>query len=173
MKRNHFWPLFALMVVIQVIVCNFAPPVPYMTVSILPALILLLPIGFHTFQDLLLAFVAGILVDLLSDGIPGLNVAALLPVAFLRRSITILVFGKELYARDESVSLEKHGTLKLSVAILIVQFIFFIIYIFIDAAGTRTLWFCLLWLVLSMATSYPVAFLAASCLTKKNKSGWN
>ena len=90
---------------------------------------------------MVIAFATGFVVDLLSEGILGLNVLALVPVAFVRKEVIRLIFGGELFARKEDFAVRKNGFGKVLMAIFLVQALFLAIYIWADGAGTRPLTF--------------------------------
>lgn len=173
MNLNRFWLTFILMVIAQMVICNYFPASPYVMISILPAIVLLIPIQYGTPMALVVAFVTGLCVDFLSDGVPGLNAFSLVPVAFCRKNIVSLIFGEELFARKENVSFAKHGAVKVALALLFAEFIFFLLYIHMDIAGTRPFSFRLLRFVLSLSVSSPLALLVADRLTKEDRKRWN
>lgn len=172
MKTSRFWFAYILMVIAQMVICNFCPASPYMMISILATMVLLIPIRYNTRIALVVAFITGLAVDFLADGLPGLNAFALVPVALLRQGILSLIFGKEIFARKENVSIAKNGIGKVSFAIILSQALFLTLYVWADLAGTRTFLFCLTRILVSLIASYPVALLAASCLTKEDRGQW-
>ena len=115
MKQTRFLINFLLLLIVQICIANFFRLSQYVMVSILPAMILLI------------AFVSGLAVDLLSDGMLGLNVLALVPVAFCRLGIIRLIFGDEIFARKEDISVPRQGIWKMSVAILMALALFLFI----------------------------------------------
>ena len=165
MKRNHYFLTFFLLLILQILFCNYLHLSLYVSLSILPVMILMLPIRFGTIFAMVLAFVSGLCVDFLSEGIIGINAFSLVPVAFLRTSIIDLIFGDEIFARKEDISIRKHGVVKMSVAIIAVQSIFLLLYIWIDGASTRPFWFnavrffvsLVAGLLLSLALSKPLS----------------
>ena len=112
-----------------------------------------------------IAFVTGFAVDFFAEGLLGLNILALVPVAFVRRQLLTLVFGGELYARGEDPSVHKNGTGRMLMAILMAEAIFLAVYILADSAGTRPFWFDALRFACSLAVGTLVSLLAADLLT--------
>ena len=96
MRKGGYYFIFLLLVAVQMLICNYLNLSPYLTLSILPVLVLCLPLRLPTFWTMLLAFVTAGAVDLLSEGLLGLNALALVPVAFVRKEIIRLIFGDEL-----------------------------------------------------------------------------
>ena len=137
MRRNHFFLSYLLLLILQILLSNYLNLSPYLSLSILPVLILMLPIRIGTLVAMILAFVSGLAVDFLSEGVLGLNALALVPVALARKGIIYLIFGSEFFARKEDISIRKHGVAKMSVAIVMAQSLFLLIYIWADGAAMR------------------------------------
>ena len=112
----------------QVLICNYLHLSQFIYLSILPAIILLIPIRFGTPAALCIAFICGMLTDLLGDGVLGLNTFALLPVALLRPSLIRLVCGEEIFARKEDISIARQGYIKISICLIVAQAIFLLLY---------------------------------------------
>ena len=137
MKKNVFWLIYVLMVIGQLLLTNYLRVSPYLMLTILPVMVICISIRTGTLAAMLIAFATGLVVDFLSDGLPGLNAIALVPVAFCRNGIIRLIFGSEVFAREEDFSAQKNGFGKVFQALLIAQIIFLAIYIWVDAAGMR------------------------------------
>ena len=164
--REHSYPLtFILLVMVQILICNYLNLTPYLTLSILPMAILFLPIGCSGSAAMLIAFICGLAVDFLCDGVPGLQALSLVPVAYARTGIIRLVFGSEVFARKENISVAKHGLGKTALALALAQALFLAAYIIADGAGTRPFWFnSLKWLLsilLGVAVSLAITPLTA------------
>lgn len=164
MRDGRFFLLFFLLLVAQILVSNFLNFSQYLFINILPALILCVPIRIKTHWLLIIAFITAFLADFFAGGMLGLTGVALLPVAFLRNGIIRLVFGDEVFSRQEDLSMARQGTLKASLAILLMLTVFLVIYIWVDAAGTRTFWFLTLKFFLSLIASYLVSLLVTETL---------
>ena len=111
-----------------------------------------------------IAFATGFAVDLLSEGLLGLNVLALVPVAFVRKEVIRLIFGGELFARKEDFSVRKNGFGKVLLAIFLVQALFLLVYIWADGAGTRPLSFNAIRVGASLAAGVIVSLLVMDIL---------
>lgn len=138
---QNFGILFFLLVLVQIVICNYLQLTPYFIPTILPAMILCLPLSIGTIGTMLIALASGLSVDWLSEGVLGLNTAAILPVAFMKRGIIRLFLGEDILARNDSFTLRKNGVVKISALTLLSAAIFLIIYIYLDGAGTRPFWF--------------------------------
>lgn len=158
MKTNsNFGLVYVLMVIAQMIICNYFHFTPYIMLSILPALVLCIPLSKNTLTAMLIAFATGLAVDALSEGVFGINTLALVPVALLRKAIVSFVMGEDHISREEDFSFNRDGFGKISMAVIIVLSIFLTIYILVDGAGTRTFWFNIGKFGASLACSYPLS----------------
>ncbi len=164
MRKSSFWLVYVLLLVAQLVLCNYANFTPYVCVTILPVMVLFLPIRVKPVGAMLIAFATGLCVDFLSDGLLGVNAIALIPVAFLRNYIIELVFGRELFIRREDFSVRLHGFSKVFVSTLIVTAIFLAIYVWVEAAGARSFQFNLLRFIYSLAASMVVSILCFQSL---------
>lgn len=170
MKTNHNFPLmYALLLICQVILCNYAHLGPYITLTFLPAMILCVPIRISTITCMLVAFVSGFLTDFLAEGLLGLNVAALLPVALIRKGTVRIFLGEDIIARKDSFSIKKNGLLKVSTAMLVSTAVFLAVYIFLDGAGTRPFWFCAAKFGISLVCNWILGILVINTLTTDDR----
>lgn len=128
---------FCILVVAQMLICNYLHISMYLTLSLLPVLILCIPTRIDTIRAMLIAFAAGFAVDFAAEGVIGLNIAALLPVALLRRTVCDAIFGDELLARNEDFSFKKYGAAKVIFAVAIAQAVFLAVYIWADCGAAR------------------------------------
>ena len=164
MRKSGFWAAYLLLLLAQLLLSNFFNLTPYLMLSILPVMVLCISIRVGTVGSMLIAFATGLVVDLLSEGLLGLNVAALVPVAFFRNGIIRLVFGTELFARNEDFSVQRNGFGKTALAVLIAQALFLLIYVWIDSAGMRPLSFDALRFAVSLVAGMLVSLLTLGLL---------
>lgn len=161
--------MFILMTLIQIIICNFCHFGAFVLISVLPVSILCLPVSVGVIPSMLIAFVTGLSVDWLSEGILGLNALALVPVAAFRYIVISLVMGKEYIVRGEHISFRKNGIGKISIAILISLSLFLAVYVVADAAGSKPFWFIASRFSASLAANFIVSLVAASTLLPNEK----
>lgn len=174
MKQNNFIFLYIMMTLAQILICNYFNLSQYILLSILPAIILCIPTKIGTTGALFIAFFSGLAVDLLAEGIIGLNILSIVPVAFARKSILRLIFGDELFSRKENFSIKKNGIGAVSFAILIAQTLFLIVYLWADSAGTRPFWFNVLRFPFSLISGYLLSLIVVNVLCREeNRYGFN
>ena len=169
MRQSHYFLYYILLVVAQILICNYLRLSPYLMLSLLPVLVLTLPLRIPTVGALCIAFATGLGVDLLAEGMLGINTVALLPVAFVRRTLARLLFGDELFARKEDFSIRRNGFAKVFAALLIAQALFLAVYIWVDGAGVRPFWFCAARFGVSLAAGIVVSLLVIDTLAPDEK----
>lgn len=163
--KNRFVLTYVLLVIAQMLLCNYFHFTPYLMLTILPVMVFCIPTRVSTFWTLVIAFVTGLAVDYFAEGIIGLNAASLLPVAILRRPLIEAIFGPEPFEQEENITAKKYGLTKVTLAILIITTLFLLIYNIADCAGTRPFIFILAKVCLSLLASYILSLLAVNLLS--------
>lgn len=148
---------YLILLAAQIIICNYLNLSQFVTINVLPVMILMLPVSCSGAAAMLTAFLTGLAVDLLGDGVIGLNAFALVPVALCRRGVIRAVFGNEIFGRKEDLSAAKYGIGKMLLAALIMEGLFMLLYVWADGAGSRPLWHNALRILLSTALCTLIA----------------
>ncbi|MCR4569693.1 MAG: rod shape-determining protein MreD [Bacteroidales bacterium] len=169
MKKSGFWLIYIILLVAQLLLSTYANFTPYVMVTMLPVMVLCMPIRMGTVLAMVIAFATGLSVDLLSEGLLGLNALALVPVAFARNSIIRLIFGGELFAREEDFSIHRNGFWKVLVAIVLSTALFLAVYIWADGAGTRPLLFNAIRFGASLVASTLLSLLVVNLLAPDSR----
>ena len=166
---QNFKVLFICLLVCQIAICNFASLGPYIMLSILPAMIMCRPLSVGTARCMFIAFVSGLVVDWLSEGLIGINAASLVPVALARKTIIRIFLGEDLIARSDSFTFKKNGIGKISIALITALSIFFGIYVILDSAGTQPTSFNIIRFAASVAASFILSLLVTAVLTPDDR----
>ena len=169
MRKNGFFAVYLILLVAQLLLTNYFHFTPYIMLTILPVMVLCIPLGISTTVAMLIAFGTGLSVDLLSEGIIGLNTLALVPVAFCRKEMIRLIFGEELISRGEDFSVRRSGLGQVLLAITLAQALFLLVFIWADSAGTRPFWFNFLRFICSLAAGVLVSLLVADPLAPDSR----
>ena len=168
-ESQHFGIMYALLVIGQAVLCNYAALGPYITLSMLPAMVLCIPTSLSTISCMLIAFASGLAVDWMSEGIIGLNAAAIVPVALLRNWIIKIFMGEDLITRGDRFTFKKNGAGKISAAAVTALAVYLALYIFLDGAGTRSLIFNLIRGGVTLTCSYLVSLVVVNTLTPDDR----
>jgi hypothetical protein len=169
MKNQFFGILYFLLVIGQMILCTYSQFTPYVVLSMLPAMILCMPLTVRTPLCMIIAFASGLAVDWLAEGLIGINAASLVPVALARKTIIRVFLGEDLIARNDSFTFKKNGFGKISIALFVALSIFFGIYVILDAAGTQPASFNLIRFAASVASSLILSLIVTSVLTPDDR----
>ena len=161
--------LFIFLLICQIALCNFAHLGPYIMPSILPAMIMCIPLSVSTTLCMLIAFVSGLSVDWLSEGLIGINAASLIPVALARKTLIRVILGEDMINRMDSFSIRKNGLGKILTLMIAAGIIFLVIYVILDGAGTRPFWFNVSRFWLSLAINTGLAILIADILSPDDR----
>lgn len=165
MKGQNFGLLYFLLVLAQIILCNFTNLGPYVMLTLLPAMIICVPLTVSTPLCMLLAFMTGLSVDWLSEGLAGINASCLVPVALMRKPLIRFFLGEGLITRSDGFSIRKNGAGKISMLLSLSIVIFLGLYIILDGAGTRPMWFNLTRFGISFVCNYILALIVTNILT--------
>lgn len=161
--------LYFLLLIFQVILCNYSNLGPYVMMSMLPAMVLCIPLSVGTPLCLLIAFFSGLSVDWISEGLIGLNASALLPVAALRKPFIRIFIGEDLIVRNDNFSIRKNGFSKVFFALMASAALFIGLYVFLDGAGTRPFWFSATRFSVSLAANMILGFIVVNVLTGEER----
>ena len=169
MKTQNFGLLYFLMVLGQLVLCNFVDLSPFLTLTMLPAMVICIPLTISTPLCMLLAFATGLSVDWLSEGLIGINAAALVPVAMMRKPLIRFFLGEDIITRSDSFSIRKNGIGKISFIMLLSTLLYLGIYVWLDGAGVRPTWFNLTRVGVSLACNYILAIIVTNTLTTDDR----
>ncbi len=165
---TKFIACWLVLVVCQIIICDCMFLGPLVTVTLLPVLVMFIPLSTGASASMLIAFAAGFAVDWLSDGVLGLNMASLVPVALLRKPLVRLFIGEDTVTRADALNVGKSGWPRMLSLTGSATALFLTIYVIIDGAGERTFGFNMLRLVCSFAASTVPAIPVIYAFSAKN-----
>jgi len=140
MERSQSIIVFVLILLIQVILNDSVTFGIYIYLAPICFTVLSRYVGTSSLNMLLTAFGTGVLVDLFSNGVPGLNAAALTAMAAVRKPLLkqlTVMQGGEGY-RYPSVWNMGAGKYYLFSAVCCA--VFFVFYVFLESVGVTGLW---------------------------------
>lgn len=151
MKKNKLAVLYIVTLAAQIIVSNTLGFSQYFIINVLPAMIMMLPTSVSSRKALFIAFFSGFAMDVATEGVLGLNVLAIVPVAMLRFPILSLISGSGFEDQSKEISLKSIGYPQMSIILLLTLTLFLLIYFWAEAAGGM---FSLSKLAFSIITGY-------------------
>ena len=154
MKDNwgRFW-FYAALPIIQIVLSGYVNVGPYIYLCCLPLIVIYLPLYQETSLSMLIAFGCGLLMDILCDGIVGLNAAAAVALAALRKPIFAAFFTKDNIERAVIPTIRETGVFRHVNFIFTSLMVFFLVYICLDSVGMESIQTTVLRLVLSCAAN--------------------
>lgn len=123
----------------------------YLNITLFVFPLLMLPVRTGTVPAMLAAFIIGLVVDILGNGIPGLTAAALTAAALLRKTILGFIVPKD--SKEDKSTVEDLGLGRFAVYSALMCLIFLSVYVFLYSAGFKPFWRCLLRLCTSLAAN--------------------
>lgn len=166
---SDFILLYLLLTIAQLILCNYLGMTTLMLLTLLPAMVLCIPLSVGSVWAMLIAFATGLAVDLLGDGLIGLNAFALVPAALLRKPLVGSIFGRDMVERAGKFSIYKNGLFPCAGATVISTALFLVLYIFADGAGERPFWFNLVRFIISLPTSSALGLIVLNVLNPRER----
>lgn len=147
-----------IVILIQVIICEFVNIWPPLYIAVIPLFIIMLPGNVNDSFLLIIAFCVGLAVDTFSDGLIGLNATACTAMAFFKPMLVKGVAKYESFAGATIHLDSRHiGFSRYLLFILICYSIFFAVYVLLDGIGSGTALFFLLRFVLNVTANVIIA----------------
>lgn len=168
-KALKYSTLGAIMIICQILLSEYVNIWPLVYIAIFPQFIILLPPSMNRTLYMLTAFALGLCIDLLSDGIMGLNAAALTAMAYVRPLVLKFTLPKGNLDNYENVPLIPR-TVEIPTLVLITVLlltVFFTVYILMDSAASFTLGYTLLKLLACITANTLVSILLNLALLDK------
>ena len=163
MKKSQIFICILVLCLVQMLLNNFLNISYLLSLSLLPLAILCLPRDFPGIAALIVAFAAGLLCDFASTGNLGLESWALL------RSPLLGFFGtEESLGSKEGCPLSGMSSGRVFLLLLAGCLIFYAVFVWVDAAGTRNFAFNLLRFGLSGLASAVLCFICHLVLFREH-----
>lgn len=157
---------FAILV-LQCILDNYADLGPYVRIVLVPFIVLVLPYRYKTISAMIIAFLAGLSVDIFTTGILGLNAGAMTAVAFVRQKVLHSILDERNMERHDSPDLKVFGFTKGFFYVFFHYLVFFVAYTALDNFSFSPFGFYLSKILLSTAASGTISILILGKQGKK------
>jgi len=123
---------YVLVILIQIIAGNHINLGPLVYVCLLPVLIVNLPLDQEPYFSILISFGLGLAVDVLSDGVLGLNAGAAAITSLASKPLFYPIFQKNNYSKKFIPPIRESGILPHINYMAVMLLVFFIFYIAFD-----------------------------------------
>lgn len=151
----------------QILISEYVNIWTMLYIAIFPVFLMILPISLNGTLYMLLAFLFGLGIDSFSDGIIGLNAAACVAMAYLRKPLLNLILTKNSIENIDSISIKELGFPKFIVINILLYSVFFVIYLSLDNFWSIAFLFTLLKFVLNIIVNVLFAILIEYTLFSK------
>ena len=141
---------------------------PLVYICIIPLLVMYLPLDQKPYVSLAIAFGLGLAIDLLSDGVLGLNAGAATLVALVSKPIFYPIFQKNNYSKKFIPPVRESNFWHHVLYLLIIIAIYFLFYIAFDGLGRTSVLISIARLFANIAVNLALAI--AIDVTLFNKS---
>ena len=149
--------IYAVVILLQVIINNYVNLGPMIYICLIPLLVIYLPLDQKPYLTLIIAFGLGLLIDILSDGVLGLNAGAATLIALVYRPLFYPVFQKNNYSKKYIPPVRESDIWHHILYLLIILAIYFLFYIIFDGLARTTLVTSLLRYLVNVAVNLAVA----------------
>ena len=131
--------IYAVVIFLQIILNNYVNLGPMIYICLIPLLVIYLPLDQKNYLSLILAFGMGLIIDILSDGVLGLNAGAATLVALVYKPLFYPIFQKNTYSKKYIPPVRESGIWYHTLYLLIILAIYFLFYIAFDGLAETTL----------------------------------
>ncbi len=130
---------YAVVILLQVIVNNHVNLGPMIYICLIPLLVIYLPLDQRPYISLIIAFGLGLIIDILSDGVLGLNAGAATLIALVYKPLFYPVFQKNNYSKKYIPPIAESDIWHHTLYLAIILAIYFLFYIAFDGLTKTTL----------------------------------
>ena len=152
---------FVLVFLLQLVITDYLHLGPWITVNLLPFLILLIPLQRSEYIVMLSAFGLGLLLDILSGGVLGLNAFAAVVSAGPRKMLYRLLVNRDRKVPTEIPLIGNIGWAKYLKYLLALTALYMAAFILLDCVSVRPLGFILVRFAASTLASTGLELLLA------------
>ena len=161
MKRPADIFYFVLLFLLQLVISDYVHLGPWICLNLIPLLILLIPLSYRPHAVLLIAFGLGLGLDLLSDGVPGLNAFAAVLAAAPRKFFYRTMVNADRQDKTEVPLLRETGLLKYLKYLGVLTAIYLAAYTLVDCISVRPLGYIAAKFLISWVASTALCLLLA------------
>ncbi len=168
MKRPADIIYCILLFLLQLVISDYVHLGPWITLCLLPLLILQIPRSRSPHVVMLIAFGLGLGLDILSDGVPGLNAFAAVLAAAPRKFFYRLLVNADRQDKTEVPLLRETGLLKYLKYLGVLTAIYLAAYTLVDCISVRPLGYIAAKFLISWVASTALCLLLALPIQNRN-----
>lgn len=135
MNNLKYVILGVFLLLIQLLISGYINIWPMLYIAVFPLLVITLPYTCNHIVSILVAFCFGLLIDILSDGVLGLNAASIVALAYFRPLLFRVAVSKTTLENTIEITQRTIGTTQFLLVTALSYALFFTIYIALDSWG--------------------------------------
>lgn len=155
------------LILIQILISGYVNIWPMLYIAVFPFVIIIMPFQVNRYIYLLMAMLLGLAVDFTSDGIPGLNGAAAVALAFFKEPVLRLLLNKSSIENLSGITEYSLGFSKFAIYVALLYTAFFIFYMGLDSLGYYSFGFTFIRLVINVVANTTITILFGKALAKQ------
>ena len=158
---NSFKYIFlgVMLLLIQLLISGYLNIWPMVYLAVFPLLLITIPYNCNRTLAICIAFVYGLVIDLLSDGVPGLNASAAVALTYFRPLFYRLVIPKSTLENLTDITTRYVSTAQFLLVAVLCYSIFFVFYIILDAWGYFSFFYTFARFILNIIVNTALALL--------------
>ena len=168
MKRGSDIFYLVLLFLLQLVISDYVHLGPWVCLCILPLLLVHIPLSRSPHAAMLIAFALGLGLDILSDGVPGLNAFAAVLAVTPRKFFYRLIVNADRQDKTEVPYIDHVGLVKYLKYLGVLTAIYLAAYILVDCVSLRPAGFILGKFVISWVASTLLCLLLALPLRSRS-----
>ena len=145
-------------IVMQIMLDEFVNNWYMIYLAIFPLLILILPITMSVSSYMLISFIIGMGIDILSGGLLGINAASGVVIAFIRKPILKMIFPPALLESINIITLDSVKTKSFILLTFITNLIFFTVYLSLDTMWGIPIYLLFYWIIINVFINIIFSF---------------
>lgn len=155
------------LILIQILISGYINIWPMLYIAVFPFVLIILPLQTNRFFFLITAFVLGLIADIFTDSIPGLNAAATTAIAFFKRPILKMLLNRNNIESIQETTEYTLGFSKFALYTIFLYMIFFIFYMGLDSFGFYTIGYSALRFIINVIANSTITILFGKALAKQ------
>lgn len=150
---------FVLLFILQLVISDYVHLGPWVSLTLIPLLIICIPLSRSPHAVMLIAFALGLGLDILSDGVPGLNAFAAVLAAAPRKFFYRILVNADRQDKTEVPKIREVGLLKYLKYLGVITALYLAAYILVDCVSFRPPLFLLGQFLISWVASTALCLL--------------
>ncbi len=166
-KTIKYILLASTLLIIQMLINEFVNIWPMIYIAIFPLFIFALPFKLNGSLLMICAFTYGLIIDILTEGIIGINASALLAITIFKNPIVHITVPKSVIEKSPTLICNEIYLWKQAIIYFLLFTIYFTVYIPLDSIGSFSLLYVFIRFALNIIINVVLALFVGNILVKQ------